>query len=123
MKTYLVNTQTNKILEFSEPYHLLSATFANDPYRLATDSEIDAHELEKAQAEKIAQIKSTAASLILATYPTHKQLNILMSEDTALIEAMDIFITAIRTKSNELEAELDLLTDPEEIKNFPIKFS
>lgn len=94
-----------------------------DDWQELTQIEIDAYRLEQAKAEKISQIKSTAASLILATYPTHKQLNILMSEDTALIEAMDIFITAIRTKSNELEAELDLLTDPEEIKNFPIKFS
>jgi hypothetical protein len=87
-----------------------------------TQSEIEAYELTNAKTEKITQIKGTAASLILATYPTHKQLNTLMSEDAALIEAMDIFISAIRTKSNELEAELGLLTDPEEIKNFPIQF-
>lgn len=77
---------------------------------------------EDAMVEKIAQIKGAAASLILATYPTHKQLNTLMSEDSQAIETMDIFISGIRTKSNDLEAELSLLTDLEEIKNFPIEF-
>lgn len=78
--------------------------------------------LEQAQKEKIREIKATAASLILETYPTYKQSNILMSKDNDFIEQMDLFISAIRIKSNELEVAVGLLTDPEEIKNFPIEF-
>lgn len=79
--------------------------------------------LEQAQKEKIAQIKNTAESLILATYSTHKQRNTLMSENSQAIQTMDFFISKIRTKSNELEAALGLLSDPEEIRNFPIQFT
>jgi len=111
---FLRNTITNEICEFG--------ALQGADWQELTQSEIDVYELEKAQNTKITQIKSVAASLILATYPTHKQLNTLMSEDAALIEAMDIFISAIRTKSNELEDELGLLNDLEEIKNFPIQF-
>lgn len=93
-----------------------------DSWQELTQSEIDAYELEQAQKEKISQIKATATSLILATYPTYKQSNILMSQDDNLIEQMDLFISAIRIKSNELKVALGLLTEPEEIKNFPIEF-
>ena len=86
------------------------------------ESEIDAYKLKQAKSEKIAQIKSTAASLILATYPTYKQSNILMSQDDDLIEQMNSFILPIRVKSDELEADLNLLTDLEEIENFKIEF-
>jgi len=113
---YLKNPETNQIVK-GEAF---GAYF--DAWQELTQSEIDAYELGQAKAEKIAQIKATAASLILATYPTHKQLNTLMSEDTQAIEAMDLFISQIRTQSNLLEAELDLLRDPEDIKNFPIEF-
>lgn len=77
--------------------------------------------LEYVKAEKISQIKNTASSLILATYPIHKQLNILMSQDNAIINEMNLFISLIRVKSNELEAGLEELS-AEEIKNYPIQF-
>lgn len=76
----------------------------------------------EALADKITQIKSTAATLILETYPTHKQLNVLMSGDATLIEAMNLFILEIRNVSNALESELQLLTELEDIKNFSIQF-
>lgn len=75
-----------------------------------------------AMVEKIAQIKGAAATLILATYPTHKQLNILMSEDGQAIETMNIFISGIREKSNDLEASLNGLS-VEQIKDYPIQFT
>ena len=93
-----------------------------DDWQELTQDEIDAYDFEQAKKDKISQIKATAASLILAKYPFYKQSNILMSQNDDLIEQMDIFISAIRAKSNELEAALDLLTEPEEIKNFPIEF-
>lgn len=77
---------------------------------------------EDAKAEKIAQIKSKSGALILATYPTYKQLNILMSHDQNLIVEMNSFILEIREKSNELEAALSALSDLEDIKKFPIQF-
>jgi len=83
-------------------------------------------ELKQSEAEeirkKIELIKNTAASLILADYPLHKQLNALMSGDSSAIESMNLFISAIRTKSNDLESALNLLDGAEEIKNFPIQF-
>lgn len=78
--------------------------------------------LAEAQAEKIAQIKGAAAALILTTYPTHKQLNTLMSADATLIGGMNLFISGIRAKSNELEAGLEGLS-VEQIKNYPIQFT
>jgi len=93
-----------------------------DDWQELTQSEIDAYELEQTETKKISQIKATAASLILATYPTHKQLNTLMSADATLIDEMNLFISEIRAKSNELEAELEPLSDPEDVINFPINF-
>lgn len=116
---YLKNLETNEVIKGEE--NSFGAFFDNFP-RL-TESEIDAYELEQAQKEKIAQIKNTAESLILATYSTHKQRNTLMSENSQAIQTMDFFISKIRTKSNELEAALGLLSDPEEIRNFPIQFT
>lgn len=83
-----------------------------------TDQEL----LSNAKISKISQIKSISRSLILATYPSYKQSNILMSQDDDLIEQMNSFILPIRVKSNELEADLNLLTDLEEIENFKIEF-
>jgi cell division protein FtsL len=94
-----------------------------DSWEKLSEKEILAYKLKEVQKEKISEIKSTAAFLILAAYPIYKQLNILMSKDAKLIEEMNEFILAIRTKSNQLEAALDLLSDPEEIKNFPTQFT
>jgi hypothetical protein len=52
---YIYNTETNEILPFIEPYHLLSSTLTSEPYRLATDSEIEAFKLKEAKEAKIAQ--------------------------------------------------------------------
>lgn len=93
-----------------------------DDWQELTQSEINAYELEQTKAEKIAQIKGAAASLILATYPTHRQLNTLMSQDIPLIDEMNTFILGIRTRSSELEAGLEGLST-EEIKNYPIQFT
>jgi len=111
---FLRNKITNEICEFGALQGL--------DWALLTENEVKAHNLQKAQDEKIAQIKSVAASLILATYPSYKQSNILMSQDDDLIQQMNLFILPIRVKSNKLEADLNLLTDLEEIKNFKIEF-
>jgi len=94
--------------------------YINGEFKITDKS--DEEFLSEKKSEKISEIKSTAASLILAVYPTYKQLNILMSKDVKLIEEMNESILAIRTRSNELEAALDLLNDLEEIKNFKIEF-
>lgn len=113
---YLKNPETNQIVK-GEAF---GAYF--DAWQELTESEIDAYELGQAKAEKIAQIKGAAAALILTTYPTHKQLNTLMSADATLIGGMNLFISGIRAKSNELEAGLEGLS-VEQIKNYPIQFT
>jgi hypothetical protein len=94
--------------------------YINGEFKITDKS--DQEFLSEKRNQKISEIKATAASLILAIYPFYKQLNILMSKDAKLIEEMNESILAIRTKSNQLEAALDLLNDLEEIKNFKTEF-
>lgn len=82
----------------------------------------EATELRALKSKKIAQIKGTASSLILATYPIHKQLNTLMSEEAQAIETMNLFILPIRTQSNVLEAQVSSCTTSEELENININF-
>ena len=62
--------------------------------------------LEEEKLSKISQIKQEAERRIVAIYPDHKQRNILMSQNDTDIQSMNIFISNIRTKSNEIEASL-----------------
>ena len=56
--THIFNKITKEIKHFEEEFHLLSATYSNDPWRKATEAEIEAFELKKAQDIKLEEVKA-----------------------------------------------------------------
>ena len=56
--TYVINTNTNEIKEFEQPFHLLSENYSSGDWREATEEEALPFKLEKLKKEKIAQCKA-----------------------------------------------------------------
>lgn len=130
---YLKELNTNRIVEFQSEASI-GAGFAN--WTRLNQEESLAYELEEAKASKLNQIKSQASRRITALYPDWKQQNLNAAitriqnkevlalkaggsnytptdeEMTELKEAnnCEIFIKAIRAKSNKLEASLESKT-------------
>jgi hypothetical protein len=56
--THILNKITKEIKYFEEEFHLLSATYSNDPWRKATDAEIEAFKLKEAKDLKSEEVKA-----------------------------------------------------------------
>jgi hypothetical protein len=113
MKTYIKNKNTSNIIEFSQPYHLLSGNYTQEPFALCTQAEIDAYELEKAKDAKIAQcinyLQQTDWQVIRLCDPT---------SDEPLKEG----VAENRALARSLQDEIKACETLEELNNININF-
>ena len=128
---YLINTQSNDIVEYDQDYYTLSKNFRTDPWRQATAQEVKPYLVEK----HIPCIKNEAARRITNQYPLWKQSNIqgqaidilcreqkqkavdpsysISEADKAVLREADSIksgIAYLQEKSNALEASLTQLS-------------
>jgi hypothetical protein len=101
---YLINIESNDIVEYDQDYDTLSKNFRTEQWRQATAQEVKSYLVGK----HIPCIKEEAYRRITIIYPITKQLNLIYEQADNLAEYTNMvaFIQNIRTKSNELESQL-----------------
>jgi len=105
---YLINTQSNDIVEYDQDYYTLSKNLRTEHWRQATAQEVKPYLVEK----HIPCIKQEAHTRITAIYPITKQLNLIYEQDSKQAEYTNMvnFISNIRIKSNDLETQISDMT-------------
>jgi hypothetical protein len=101
---YLINIESNQILEYDQDYYTLSKNFRTELWRQVTAQEVKPYLVEK----HIPCIKEEAYRRITADYPITKQLNLIYDQsfEQDAYSAMVSFIEGIRIKSNALELKI-----------------
>lgn len=101
---YLINIESNQILEYDQDYYTLSKNFRTELWRQVTAQEVKPYLVEK----HIPCIKEEAYRRITADYPITKQLNLIYDQsfEQDAYSAMVSFIESIRIKSNALELKI-----------------
>lgn len=135
---YLINIESNDIVEYDQDYYTLSKNLRTEPWRQATAQEVKPYLVEK----HMLRIKEEAARRINSQYPLWKQSNIqgqaieilcreqqqqaidpsyrISEQDKTVLREADRIksdIDYLREKSNILEASLSQLS-LEELETF-----